>query len=66
MVPADYVGWNKLTDEGARAYTKIATERGVGKKLELWVEGRVSDRTRDELGKLGWAVFDRAFKHLGG
>ena len=66
MVPADHVGWTELTDQGARAYTKIATEGGVGNKLELWVEGRVSDRTRDELGKLGWVVFDRALEKLGG
>ena len=63
-VPVDYVSWTKRTGESVTAFAKSAAKQPGDKKLELWVQGRVSDTARKELGGLGWAVFDRAFERL--
>ncbi len=63
-VAADYIGWTESTESGARAYTKAAADHAGN--AELRVEGRVSERARAELEKLGWSVFDNALKELSG
>jgi hypothetical protein len=63
-VPVDYLNWTESTATGAQAIQAIAGKQSPGKKTELWVEGRVSDRARQELTKLGWVIHDRAFDRL--
>ena len=63
-VPVDYVSWTQRTGESVTAFAKSAGKQPGDKKLELWVQGRVSDTARKELGSLGWTVFDRAFERL--
>ena len=63
-VPVDYVSWTKRTGDSVTAFAKSAAKQPGDKKLELWVQGRISDTARKELGALGWAVFDQAFERL--
>jgi hypothetical protein len=63
-VPVDYLNWTAVTEQGAQAFFAVAGKQSADKKIEIWVEGQVSDRARQGLTKLGWTVHDRAFAQL--
>lgn len=57
IVPVDHLGWTDEVAEAAKALIDIARrEAGAGIEPELWIEGRISARAREELEKLGWRV----------
>ena len=52
---ADELYWSETVAGGAQNLTELAARAGAS-SVVLWSRGRVTDRCRQELEKLGWKV----------
>jgi hypothetical protein len=59
-VPLDYLVWTESFAKLAANTDKFANQLGGIKRKELWVTGMVSPRTRAEMQRMDWKVYDRA------
>lgn len=56
LVPADYVVWSKDLADYTEQVTKWLREHYPKAQREAWFTGRASDRTKQQLGLLGWSI----------
>jgi hypothetical protein len=62
LVPADYVPWTSQVAQAVDGAVQRAKEDFPSARLEAWVTGDVSDRTRQELAGRGWKVQARSLR----
>lgn len=66
VMPFDHVAWTENMATILVNFTDLFRRMQETTAMELWVEGRASDRTRRELESLGWTVHDHAGEALSG
>jgi hypothetical protein len=56
LVPADYVPWTSQVGQAVDGAVQRAKEDFPSARLEAWITGDASDRTRQELTGRGWKI----------
>jgi hypothetical protein len=64
IVPADYIPWTRRANEVTTQMTNMLQEMYPDSVLEIWIEGEVSEHSREMLGLLGWTIFDKSSSRL--
>ncbi len=57
IIPADYLCWSGDVADAARFHDEVFKEVPAEGR-ELWVAGEVSATAKDEIGKVGWEVYE--------
>ena len=61
LLPGDYLPWTEKLAHGSKELGgRVRTELGA-KSREIWIQGGVSPRARQELKTLGWGVREKTF-----
>lgn len=61
----DYLAWTKDIAAAATKIDGAVKDNASLGKVELWVAGAFSSRSKDEIAALGWAVHENAAEKLG-
>jgi hypothetical protein len=64
LYPIDYMVWTQSVEGYVDRGTRLAKERYPHAKRELWLTGTVSERSKKELRKRGWAVHEKGMAVL--
>jgi hypothetical protein len=62
LLPADYVPWTAAVAEAVDVASRRAKEDFASARLEVWISGEASARTKSELATRGWRVEERALR----
>lgn len=65
VLATDTFFWTKDAAEAAKDYAAAYADVQSTQR-ELWFIGSVSDRSKEELSKLGWTVYDNVAEQIGG
>jgi hypothetical protein len=61
LLPGDYMPWTEKLDHGSKELgERVRTELGA-KSAEIFIQGEVSPRARQELKTAGWGVREKTF-----
>ncbi len=61
LLPGDYMPWTEKLASGSKELgERVRTELGA-KSAEIWIQGEVSPRARQEVKALGWGVREKTF-----
>src|SRR5262249_44708177 len=61
LLPGDYMPWRERPANGAKEIGE-RTQKDLGTaKRELWIQGELSPRTKQELKTLGWGFQEKTF-----
>jgi len=61
LLPGDYLPWTEKLAHGSKELgERVRTELGA-KSAEIWIQGGVSPRARQELRTRGWGVREKTF-----
>ena len=61
----DYLVWTKDIAAAATKIDGTAKSDASLEKVEIWVAGSLSSRSKDEIAALGWAIHEKAAEKLG-
>jgi len=62
LVPADYVPWTSQVAQAVDGAVQRAKEDFPSARLEAWITGETSDRTRQELTARGWKIQTKSLR----
>ena len=64
VLATDTFFWTKDAADAAKDYAEAYADVNAAQR-ELWFFGSVSDRSKEEFGKLGWTVYDNVADQIG-
>jgi len=62
LVPADYIPWTSQVAQAVDGAVQRAKEDFPSARLEAWITGEASDRTRQELTARGWKIQTKSLR----